>query len=188
MEKALIVSSNGKSGELLLELLKPQIVTLSLSLSGSEARRCLIDNSYDLIVVNTPLKDEFGHELALQAAGSSTAGILLLVKAEMADEISAKVEDYGVFVISKPISRAFFYQSLKLVEASRRRLLELKSENITLQKKIEEIRLVDRAKCVLIQYLKLSEPQAHRYIEKQAMDMRQTRREIAEQILKTYES
>ena len=63
----------------------------------------------------------------------------------------------------------------------------LRNENFKLQSKIEEIRLVNRAKCVLIQYLKLTEPQAHRYIEKQAMDTRQTKKDVAEKILKTYE-
>ena len=48
--------------------------------------------------------------------------------------------------------------------------------------------MVDRAKCALIQYLHMSEPDAHRYIEKQAMDLRITRQEVAEEILKTYES
>ena len=48
--------------------------------------------------------------------------------------------------------------------------------------------MVDRAKCALIQYLGFTEPQAHRYIEKQAMDLRQTRREVAESILKSDES
>ncbi len=189
MGQVMIVSSSEKSAGLLYEMLKSdkyeQIFTVS---SSSEARRSLIQNSFDLVVINTPLRDEFGHELALNIAASSAAGIILIVKAEAADEISAKVEEDGIFVIAKPISRTFFYQSLKLIEASRRRLLGLKSENLILQKKIEEIRLVDRAKCALIQYLNFSEPQAHRYIEKQAMDMRQTRREVAEQILKTYES
>ena len=70
---------------------------------------------------------------------------------------------------------------------SRRRMLGLRDENVQLQKKIEEIRLVDRAKCVLIQVLSMTEPQAHRYLEKEAMDRRVTRREVAEQVLRTYE-
>ena len=52
---------------------------------------------------------------------------------------------------------------------------------------MNEVRIINRAKCCLIEYLKMTEPQAHRYIEKQAMDLRQTKREIAESILKTYE-
>ena len=46
---------------------------------------------------------------------------------------------------------------------------------------------MDRAKCALIQYLQMSEPQAHRYLEKQAMDMRLTRAEVARSVLQTYE-
>ncbi|MFA6841361.1 MAG: ANTAR domain-containing protein, partial [Sphaerochaetaceae bacterium] len=69
----------------------------------------------------------------------------------------------------------------------RRRLVSLRSENSKLQRKIEEIKLVDRAKWALIQYLHMNEQQAHRYIEKQAMDLRQSRRDVAERIIKTYE-
>ena len=50
------------------------------------------------------------------------------------------------------------------------------------------IRLVDRATCVLIQYSDFTEQQAHRYIEKKAMDQRVSRREVAEDILRIYES
>ena len=39
----------------------------------------------------------------------------------------------------------------------------------------------------LIQYLSMTESQAHRYIEKQAMDMRLPKRAVAESILNTYE-
>ena len=71
---------------------------------------------------------------------------------------------------------------------ARRRRLEIKTETAGLHHKIEEIRLIDRAKCVLIQYLGLTEPQAHRYIEKQAMDRRVSRREVAAGILAAYET
>ena len=53
--------------------------------------------------------------------------------------------------------------------------------------RIEEIRTISRAKTVLMKYLKFTEPQAHRYIEKQAMNNRQTRREVAEHIIQQYE-
>lgn len=51
----------------------------------------------------------------------------------------------------------------------------------------EEMSLIDRAKLALMLYLNMSEPMAHRYIEKRAMDMRLTKKEIAKNILKTYE-
>lgn len=52
----------------------------------------------------------------------------------------------------------------------------------------EEEEIITRAKNTLMEYLGFTEPQAHRYIEKHAMDMRVTKIEIARNILKIYES
>ena len=189
MEHILIISGSEKAAEQLLSLLSAaghsKITTIT---SGSEARRLVNETEFDFILINTPLPDEFGHDLAAVLSLKANATVFLLVKNEIADEVADKVEPSGVFVIPKPINRAFFYQALRLAAASRRRLLGLRKENIQLQTKIEEIRMVDRAKCARSQYLNMTEKQAHRYIEKQAMDMRTTKMDIAQGILKTYES
>lgn len=188
MDSVLIVSNTNTTLEIISDMLNSQTFSrIVTTQNGAEARRDLIDNEFDLIIIDSPLPDEFGDDLALHASESSTAGIILIVKAEMLTDIDTVVEDAGVFVLPKPVSPDFFYQSVKLLSASRKRVLSLESENQKLQKKISEIRLVDRAKCILIQYLNMTEPQAHRYIEKQAMDLRQSRTVTAENILKTYE-
>ena len=86
------------------------------------------------------------------------------------------------------MNRVIFWSALKLVNATYNKMYKLKRENNKLLHKIEDIRMIDRAKCILIQYLNMTEAEAHRYIEKQAMDMRATKRIIAEGILKTYEN
>ncbi len=188
MDSVLVVSSTDKGKDFLSELLSThdfsEITTIN---SGGGARRLLNQKDFELVIINAPLCDESGEELSLMATDISMAGVILIVKSEIADDVSAKVENYGVFVLPKPLSRSMFFQALKLMAAARRRLLLLQQENVQLQKKIEDIRLVDRAKCVLIQHLNLTEPQAHRYIEKQAMDRRISKREVAEGILNTYE-
>ena len=140
-----------------------------------------------MIIIDTPLSDELGNDFAITASEKTTAGIILIVDCENVLEISANVEDYGVFALPKPLSPEFFYQAVKLLSAARRRVMNLENENLRLQKKIEEIRIVDRAKLVLIQVLKMTEPQAQHYIEKQSMDLRQSRLATAENILRTYE-
>ena len=65
--------------------------------------------------------------------------------------------------------------------------MRLEDENKKLQQKISEVRIVDRAKCILIQHLEMTERQAHHYIEKQSMDLRQSRIVTAQNILKTYD-
>ncbi len=130
-----------------------------------------------------PLPDEFGHELAQLAAGETTAGVILLAKAEIADSVAEKVEDDGVFVVPKPLSRVLFMQALRMTRAARSRLSGLQNENRRLQKRIEDIRLVDRAKCLLIECCGMSEPEAHSYIEQQAMNRRCPKRDIAQGII-----
>lgn len=188
MSCALIVSTSEKGKSFFTDLIKTvgisDIVTVS---NGSEARRIINRTQFDLVVINAPLSDEFGHELSILIGKSYNSGVLLVVKNDIADAISSKVENYGVFVIEKPLNRQFVYKSIKYICVARQKYLGLQNENERLKMKISEIRLIDRAKCILIQYLNMSEPQAHRHIEKQAMDLRVTKKEIAENILKTYE-
>lgn len=94
METVLIVSSSEKGREFLTELLIGcGFERSSYAANGGEARRILLEQPFDLVVINAPLQDEFGHELALSLTQSTDSGILMLVKAELADAVSAKVED-----------------------------------------------------------------------------------------------
>ena len=100
MPGALIVSSGEKGRDMLCGVLTDMGAgDISTVTSGAEARRGFADADWQVILINTPLSDEFGHELAVFAAGSTGAGVVLLVKAEMADEVAARVEDAGVFVV-----------------------------------------------------------------------------------------
>lgn len=188
MHNVLIVSNTNATLGIISAMLNSQSFSKIATIQNcAEARRNLLENEYDLIIIDSPLPDEFGDDFSLHAAENTTAGIILLVNAEHLIEVNENVEEHGVFVLPKPVSPDFFYQAVKLLVASRRRVNLLENENKKLQQKISEIRLVDRAKCILIQYLNMTEAQAHRYIEKQAMDLRQSRVTTAQNILKTYD-
>ena len=64
----------------------------------------------------------------------------------------------------------------------------IRRENLMLHKKLDDIKIINRAKAILMQYLSMTEQQAHRYLEKQAMDLRITRVEVAKNLLSTYDS
>lgn len=188
MSCALIVSKSKQGKEFFTGMIKSVGILNTVSVSsGSEALRILNTSDFDIVVINTPLSDEFGNELSITISKNYNSGVLLVVKNDIADAVSSKVEDYGVFVMEKPFNRQFVYKSIKYICISRKKYLGLQNENEKLKVKISEIRLIDRAKCILIEYLNMSEAQAHRHIEKQAMDLRITKKEVAESILKTYE-
>ena len=153
---------------------------------ASAASRMLLERPFDLVIVNTQLPDQFGTRFALDVCEKTAAGVLLLVKAEHYADIDARVSPYGVLTLSKPTSAGLFSQSLQLLAATHARLRRMEQKTASMEEKMEEIRMVNRAKWLLIEQLKMTEQQAHRYIEKQAMDRCITRRAVAEQILATY--
>ena len=89
-------------------------------------------------------------------------------------------------VVAKPLNRAALLQAIRMGKAMHGRMMHMKAENDKLQKKLEELRCVSRAKCILIEREQYTEEQAHRYIEKLAMDTRRNRREVAMEILSRY--
>ena len=91
-----------------------------------------------------------------------------------------------MLALSKPVTAQTVAQSLTLICATRERLRRMEQKTASVEEKIEEIRIVNKAKWLLIDQLKMTEQEAHRYIEKQAMDRCVTRRTIAENILATY--
>ena len=85
-----------------------------------------------------------------------------------------------------PVS-CFWSRPHRLSSFWNHRLLRARQENARLQEKIAQVRLVSRAKCCLVEHEHMTEAEAHRYIEKQAMDTRRDRTEIAQEVLENYE-
>lgn len=183
LSSVLIVASR-ESGEKIASMLDcMEYEPVKLLTSAGQARRLLTHDSFDIVIINAPLCDDEGHELALDIAEGGSGAVMLAVRGEAYDEIRYRVEGVGVFTIPKPLSAATFHSALALIRTSQKRLAALEEENKRLRNKIEELRLVDRAKWVLISERSMTEAEAHRYIEKGAMDSRMTRRDFARAII-----
>jgi len=154
--------------------------------SVSAAKRAVAEASFDFVIINSPLPDETGIRFSIDAGASPTTVVLLLVKSDLMDEVRDKVTEHGVFTLPKPTSRAVMIQALHWMQSARERLRKFEKRTLSIEQKMEEIRLVNRAKWLLIERRNMTEPDAHRYIEKRAMDLCVSRRDIAEDIIKTY--
>ena len=150
--------------------------------SVSAAKRLLLAQSYDWVIVNSPLPDDAGIRFASDAS-SGGAVALLLAGAETAEQIGERVTGQGVFVLRKPNTREALRTALVWLGAARERLRKNETKTLSLEEKMAEIRVVNRAKWLLIRHKGLDEPAAHRLIEKQAMDRCVTRRAIAQEIV-----
>ena len=180
----LLVSASEKFNRSLRALLPEEtFVTVVMATDVGAARRLLLGRRFDLLLVNAPLPDEFGDRFAQSVSLDGETGVLLFVKAEQYDEISLSLLRFGVLTLAKPASPHAVSQALRLLCATRERLRAARERNEALEKKMEEVRLVSRAKAALSARYGMTEADAHRYIEKQAMDRCLTRREVAQEIL-----
>lgn len=186
MERVLLVAGGQKGRETLMACLRDYPLSEIVSVcTGKEAWRQMTSQSFSLAVILSPLPDGTGYDLARMAA-ESTAGVLLLARPDTAAEITVPMTESGILVLPLPFGRKAFRDAVTMMLVVHRRLSAAVPQAERLQQKIREIRLVDRAKCLLIQYGGMSEEEAHRAIEKQAMDRQVTRVNIAEEILQSY--
>ena len=154
--------------------------------SVSAAKRVLAEKAFDFVIINAPLPDDAGTRFAIDICTSKQTAVLLLVKNDVHAGIHDKVAEYGVFTLPKPTSKPTMLHALNWMESARERLRQSEKKSLSIEEKMAEIRLVNKAKWILISELSMSEPEAHRYIEKQAMDRCISKRTIAEEIIKTY--
>lgn len=184
MDKILLVCSSEKGRKVYTDNLNEMgYVHIDTEGNGGAARRKLLTENYSLVLIDTPLKDEFGTDLAIKICKTSSSGVIMVIKSENCEVISSKVEEYGIFTIPKPFTKSILNQGVRFVFTSLKRFKALKNEQSKFLKKVEDIKTIDRAKCLLIQYNKMTEDEAHKYLEKKAMDSRLSRREVADKII-----
>ncbi len=188
MERALIVCDNEKGTDFYKGFLKENgIVDILVTENGPKGKRALLDYDFDLCIINSPISGSLGEELAIDIAEKNMCQVILFVKAEFMEEVTAHVEDYGVITVSKPINKQLFWQALKLARVAQRRINMARKESVKLEKKLEDLKIISRAKLLLIINKDITEQEAHKYIEKQAMDTRLARVEVAKEIIRKYE-
>lgn len=187
MQKLLIISPTEKSIKDFTQILSSNRALSLITVTDlASAKMKLAKEDIDIVLINAPLADGDGVDLAKKTAAVGKSQVIMIMSPTMLEK-GKSLEELGVFLIERPISANMFWTTIRLATATQVKLKSLSADNEKLKASIENIRIVDRAKCCLIQYLEMSEEDAHHYIEKKAMDKRVTKREIAEDILKTYE-
>ena len=183
----LIVSATDSFTSAFADLLPEARYSLVLTVTSiNVAKRVLAEKTYDFVIINAPLPDDDGTRFAIDTCTTKQSAVLLLVRNDIHDDIHDKVAEYGVFTLPKPISKVTITHALNWLESARERLRQFEKKTISIEDKMAEIRLVNKSKWLLISELHMSETDAHRYVEKQAMDRCVSRRCIAEEIIKTY--
>jgi response regulator NasT len=185
MQHSLLIVSGQEKFETLVKnsLEEKKMMSVETRHSAASARRALLERYFDLVLINAPLPDENGVALALDAAENRQMAVLLAVPQDVAGEITDRVVDAGVLVAGKPLPRGGLGRSVRFLMATLEKLHEFRKKVEKAEERLEEQRILFRAKLVLIEQKGITEEEAHRLIQKQAMDSGLPLRRVAEEIL-----
>lgn len=183
LRSVLVVTGSDKIYDFMVDLLpQKEFYPVSRASTAGEARRILVSQMYDILVINTPLKDDFGIDLASDYADSPMC-VMLMVKEEIFEQVSYQVIDSGIVTIPKPSTKQVVYSSMRLLGAITAKLKNFEKRNRTLEEKMADIRMINHAKWLIIDKKKMTEDEAHHMIEQRAMQRRITKRDAAREII-----
>lgn len=183
--RILVVSASEKMADVVRDVLPgPQYRHPVCVSSMGDAKRMLVSQPFDILIVNTPLKDDFGVQASIDIAHQYTAGILLLVKAELYEQVSLQTENYGIVTLARPTTRQGLCSAVRMLCAVQVKIRKLEEELRRAKERLKEQQTIDRAKWILVDQRNMREPDAHRYIEKSAMDRCVRKIRIAEEIIR----
>lgn len=186
--RALLVSGSEAQTQRISALLtRARIVPFDHADSACQALEQFDAGGIDGVLIAEPIAGSSGQELALQLKKRHCMAVLLLAAPEHADAAAALLEQSGVLVLPSDAPESLIVQTIRLLAAVRIQLEQMQHKTEKLEAKVADIRIINRAKLLLVQHLQMTETEAHKYIEKQAMDTSMRRRTIAENIIRTYE-
>lgn len=150
------------------------------------ARRALLERRYELVIINAPLTDEMGYDLAMDIVEEYGSSVIIATPPEIYDAIWDYVADYGIMVILKPLDPDHISKGIRFLLANQNRVKQYVEQMQKLEDKMEELKLVSQAKILLMEQKHISEKEAHRLIGKEAMDHGVSRKMVARSIIDTY--
>ena len=186
----LLISKQGAAIDAIAQALKKEgISPPAVAATIHEAKCVLIDMDIALLLIDMPICGEDGAQFAIDLVRSRALsfGVIMLLKAEDYDKHLYQAERLGIVTLRKPVDLHLLLQTVRLLLSFQARIRKLESQADKLQQKLEDDRLVNRAKLLLIEQLKMREQDAHHYIEKKAMDKCVRRTKIAKEIIRMYE-
>lgn len=137
-----------------------------------------------ILDIRMPVMD--GIEVARVLHDEHLAPVLILTGYPEADLVR-RASDAGVYYyLVKPYRDTDLMPAVEITLSRWKEYLALEKEARSLEEKLETRKVVERAKGILMDKLGLSESEAFRRIQLQAMNTRKSMREIAEAIIVAY--
>jgi len=185
MDKAQITVAmqNVQAAEKIKYALQRNGFSVDICTSGNETIRKVRTGPPDILLVNFEMPDVTGLEVATIIGDENLCSIVLFITNTQRDFCVSIVEDYDITLLLKPINRIALLSTIDTVLQNRRRMGKMERELNQLKKGLEDRKIVEKAKGILMKRKSISEGEAYRRIQKMSMDSRVAMRDIALKIV-----
>ncbi len=138
---------------------------------------------FDYIFISVPLENENGFELMSELRRRTDAHLIAIVREEAADAAAKRLSETGAFIVTKPVFKSSLMQAIRFCETHADNEMIFRRRIAELEQQAERDKKLNRAKLTVMTKEHLSEDEAHRRIQKLAMNMRVSQYEVAEDII-----
>jgi two-component system, response regulator PdtaR len=137
----------------------------------------------DLVVMDVKMPKLDGISAAQQIAADRIAPVVMLTAFSQRDLVDRARQAGAMAYVVKPFGKADLIPAIEIARARFAEIRAVEAEVTDLTERLESRKAVDRAKGMLQTGLGLTEPEAFRWIQKTAMDLRKSMREVAEGVI-----
>ncbi len=137
----------------------------------------------DLVILDVKMPVLDGIAAAERIAGQRIAPVVILTAFSQRDLVERARDAGAMAYLVKPFTKTDLMPAIEMAVSRFAEIGQLEAEVADLAERLETRKAVDRAKSVLQEQLELSEPDAFRWIQKTAMDLRLSMRQVADGIV-----
>ncbi len=157
--------------------------SVDICTSSSEVLRRVRRGTPDILLINYDMPDMTGLETAAIIGDENICSVILLIKNEQRKLCIGQIEDYDITLHLKPINRIALLSTIDVVVQNRRRVQKLSKELKKLKRGMQDRKIIDRAKGILMQAKSISEAEAYRRIQKMSMDSRVSMKDVSRKVI-----
>ena len=151
--------------------------------NGEEAVALAEQHKPDVIVMDVKMPVMDGITAAERIAKARLAPVVLLT-AFSQTELVERARDAGAMAyVVKPFTPADLLPAVEIAASRYVEIKALEAEIVDITERMETRKKVERAKGLLMENMRLNEPESFRWIQKTSMDRRLTMKEVAEAVI-----
>jgi response regulator NasT len=149
---------------------------------GEEAVKLAIELMPDLMIMDIKMPKLDGISAA-EKISEHKIPVVLLTAFSQADLVKRAADAGAMAYVTKPFKPSDLLPAIQIALSRSEELVALETEISDLNERLETRKLMDRAKGLLQSKMKLSEPEAFRWIQKASMDRRLSMSQVAKAVL-----